>query len=223
MTRCERFEQEGLLLLEQGRRLGEHFEICADCRTARIEYEKLQARIGALGRDEAPPAGWEARVRAALERRKAREWWPQPRFVLAAAAVALVSAAIFFAPRLEPPPPSLAVETQAGHGQTRRGAEVHPDDFLTLTARTGGARHAELRVYLNDAEVVLRCSTEPPCARDGDRLEATLRLHAMGLYQPVLLLSDAAPPIPESGLDADLHDAVNAGARLVMGDEVDVR
>jgi hypothetical protein len=115
------------------------------------------------------------------------------------------------------------VETQTGLGPTRRGAQAHPDDLLKLSARTGGARHAELRVYLNDAEVVLRCSTEPPCVRGDDRLGATMKLRAMGLYQPILLISEKSLPRPESGLDADIRVAVNAGARLVMGTEIEVR
>jgi hypothetical protein len=182
------------------------------------------ARIGALGRDETPPAGWEARVRAALERRRIHEWWSPARLALAAAAaIALTFAAVFLAPRFEPPPPSLIVKTQAGQGPLRRGAQAHPDDLLKLSARTGGARHAELRVYLNDAEVVLRCSTEPPCARDGDRLSAAMTLRAMGLYQPILFVADESLTLPESELDADIRAAVNAGARLVMGNEIEVR
>jgi hypothetical protein len=225
VTRCKRFEQEGLMLLEQGRQLDEHFENCADCQNARVEYERLRARIKALGRDDAPSIGWEERVRAALHCRRTLAWWSPPRLALAAAAaVALVAVATYLAPRFEAPSsPSLVVETQIGRGPLRRGAQVHPDDILRLSARTGGARLAELRVYLNDGEVVLRCTTEPPCVKNGDRLSATLRLSMAGLYQPVLLLSDGSLPQPEADLDKDVRDAVKAGAKLVMGTEVEVR
>src|SRR5687768_6688898 len=41
-TRCDRFEAEALLLLEQGQPLDEHFSSCSDCLEARAAYDRLR-------------------------------------------------------------------------------------------------------------------------------------------------------------------------------------
>jgi len=121
-----------------------------------------------------------------------------------------------------PGPTGLRVEVESS-ASVRRGVEAHPGDLLRLAASTGGDRHAELRVYRNDSELVLRCSTEPPCSRSGGELRAAVVLDGVGRYQPLLVVSGKALPASASDLDADTRAALAAGADVELGTEVVVR
>ena len=229
MSRCNRFETEGLPLLERGLPLDEHFAACPDCLAARAAYERLGAEIAALGADDEPPVGWQARVWERLDQRRERR---RPRWtgwlgwlVPAGVGMAGTSLAALFLIPIRPPaprPPSLHVEVQAG-ATVRRGGEAQPGDLLRLTAVAGGARHAELRVYRNDTELVLRCSTDRPCSRRGDEVRAAVLLDAVGRYQSLLIRSERPLPSSVSGLEKDTSAALAAGADVRLGSEIVVR
>lgn len=227
MTSCNRFETEGLLRLEQGLPLDEHFATCPDCRTAHAAYERLTAALATAGESFEPPPFWENRVWAAIAaRRKQRgtrwvrwSWFLVPAGLAAALLVVL----------LRPVPPakvaSLTLTIEAGPGAVRRGEEAHPGDRLMLRAEVGAVANAELRIYREDSQLILHCSTEPPCERDGAELRVThvLDSRARGTYQTVLLLSDRPLPPPGAGLDGDSAAARRTGAEVVLGAEVQVR
>jgi hypothetical protein len=211
MTDCRRFENEALLLLEQGQPLDEHFSSCPDCLEARAAYDQLRGGLTALGEKGEPPADWQARVWEKIERRKERRrrwtpWWSVP-----VAMAALAALFLLWIPGRTPA--GLRVEIESGT-TVRRGAEAQPGDLLRLAAATGGARHSELRVYRNDTELVLRCSTDSPCS---------VVLDGVGRYQPLLLLSKDPLPAPASDLDADTDAALKAGAEVELGPRIVVR
>jgi hypothetical protein len=228
VSACRRFEDEGLLRLEQGLPLDDHFATCPDCLAERAAYERLREEIatahdGIEGIE--PPPGWQAGVWAAIEKRKAarrrwRGWWL---LVPAAAAALLIAVLLLRPPARTMTQLALAVQIETGAGPVRRGDEAHPGDRLRLRATIGEAPHAELRIYRNDRALVLRCSTGPPCRSGDGTLEAELVLPSIGSYQSLLMTSDR--PLPESGtgLDADVAAAQAAGARATMGDEIEVR
>lgn len=225
MTSCDRFETEGLLHLEQGLSLDDHFATCPDCLEARAAYERLTAALATAGQAHEPPPFWESRVWAAIEARRARRrrswwtWWLVPAGLTAALLVVLV-------PHRPPGDPNLAaleVEVEAGQGTVRRGEEAHPGDRLVLRANAGAAENAELRVYRNDSSLVLQCSIEPPCERAGAELRAALVLDTRGTYQTLLLLAEGPLPTPGAGLDRDASAALAAGAEVVVGTEIQVR
>jgi len=123
---------------------------------------------------------------------------------------------------------SFSVDVSSAQGAVRRGEDAHPGDILQLQAATGNYRYAELRVYFNDSEVVLRCSTEAPCSRDGNILAAALEMSSMGAYQPILFLSDNPLPLPLQfegleGLDQDVGAALEAGASYELAERISVR
>lgn len=223
MTRCDRFETEAVLLLERGLPLDEHFSACPDCLAAQAFYDRLRQRLAAVGEGDQPPVGWQAGVWERIEQRRGRRRWQPWWGLVPAAALAASLAAVLLVRTPEPAPVFLKAEIEAG-SSVQRGEEAKPGDSLRLTASTGGARHAELRVYRNDAELVLRCSTESPCSRKGEDLQATFVLDGIGRYQPLLLFSKS--PLPEAsaqGLDADTGAALAAGAEIEMGEEIVVR
>jgi hypothetical protein len=220
MTRCERFEDEALLLLEQDLPLDEHFSSCPDCRALRASYERLRGAVSGLSEKEGPADGWQARVWERIERRRERRgrwpWWLAP----AAAVAALLALFTVRAPVQGPPGLRVEVESAAS---VRRGVEAHPGDLLRLAATTAGSRHTELRVYRNDSELILSCSTEPPCSRDGGELRAAVVLDGVGRYQSLLLVSGKSLPASASDLETDTRAALAAGADVEMGTEVVVR
>lgn len=229
MIQCQRFEQEALLLLEQGQPLAEHFSSCPDCLEARAAYDRLRGGLSSLGQEDEPPADWQARVWEEIDRRKERRrrwspWWFAPVALAAAAGVA----ALFLIWIPAQKPAGLRIEIEAGT-TVRRGAEAKPGDLLKLAATTGGARHSELRVYRNDTELILRCSTEPPCSRRRGELSASVVLDGIGRYQPLLIFSEEPLPTPPmspntaSDLDSDTDAALNAGADVELGPRIVVR
>ncbi len=220
VTRCDRFEREGLLQLEEGAGLDEHFSTCPDCLAERAVYEELGRRMGSEALGEVPPAGWQARVRAAIARRRSRRRWV---WTMVPAALAASMAVLLLTPSATRSPLALEVGVAPGDLPLRGGAEAQPGSRLTLRATTGGARYAELRVYFNDGEVALRCSSEPPCRRGGEVIEASLVLSSIGSYLPLLLVSDAPLPAPSSGADQDAGAAIAAGGRVEVGREIRVR
>lgn len=226
MSPCDRFETEGLLLLEQGLPLDEHFVTCPDCRAAQAAYEQLAAEIAALGAGDEPPVGWQARVWQGLDQRRERRrprWTGWRGWIVPVGVGVAASLAVFFLLRPSGPQPvSLRAEVEAGT-TVRRGGEAQAGDLLRLTATAGGARHAELRVYRNDTELVLRCSTDRPCSRRGDEVRAAVLLDTVGRYQPLLLRGERPLPPPVSDLEKDTRAALAAGADVKLGSEIVVR
>lgn len=227
MMGCQRFEEEALLLLEQGQPLDEHFSSCPDCLEARAAYERLRGGLISLGREDEPSADWQARVWEQIERRKERRrrwtpWWSVPVGITGLAALA----ALFLLWIPGRTPAGLRTEIESGT-TVRRGTPgeqlAQPGDLLRLAATTGGARHSELRVYRNDTELVLRCSTEPPCSRRRGELSAAVVLDGVGRYQPLLIFSEEPLPDAASDLDADTDAALTAGAEVELGPRVVVR
>ncbi len=227
MSRCDRFETEAVLLLERGLPLGEHFSACPDCLATQSFYGRLRQRLAAVGEEDQPPVGWQAGVWERIEqrqgRRRWRPWWGLVPAVLGASLAASLAAVLLVRTPEPAAPVFLSAQIEAGPS-VQRGEEAKPGDSLRLKASTGGALHAELRVYRNDAELVLRCSTESPCSRKEDDLQATVVLDGIGRYQPLLLFSKS--PLPKAsthGLDADTEAALAAGAEIELGKEIVVR
>jgi len=222
-TGCDRFETEALLLLEQGQPLDDHFSSCPDCLEARAAYDRLRGGLSSLGKEDEPAPDWQARVWEKIEKRKERRrrwspWWIAPVGITGLAALA----ALFLIWIPGQTPAGLRIEIEAGT-TVRRGAEAQPGDLLRLAATTGGARHSELRVYRNDTELILRCSTEPPCSRRRGKLTASVVLDGVGRYQPLLIFSEKPLPDVASDLDTDTDAALTAGADVELGPRVVVR
>ncbi|HKH45312.1 MAG TPA: hypothetical protein VKM72_11655 [Thermoanaerobaculia bacterium] len=219
VTRCERFETEGLILLERGERLDGHFATCPDCREARAAYELLREQIAEAGADDEPPADWQARVRERIEQRRRRPLWG---WVLAPLGAAALAAALFFAVPRIPTAPSLTQEIAPG-AAVHRSASAAPGDRLVLRAETAGAPHGELRVYRNGRDLLLRCPGDSSCRREGSELRVTWTLPSAGTYQAVLVLDDEPLLAPAKSLDADAGAAFAQGAQVLLGDEISVR
>ena len=218
MNGCDRFEREGLALLERDLPLDEHFENCPDCIAARETYSRLRGMLDDSAPLETPREGWEERVRSRMAQPE-RGGRKRIRWVAVAAAII---AAAFLVPWMFQPngeAPRLTFEIERGDRPARRGEVLHPGDRLILQADTGAASHAELRVYHDDTELILRCSDSPPCVLRGTRLSATLVLEQLGIFQPVLITSEQPIPPPAGTLDEDAAAVLSQGGRVVLLEE----
>lgn len=233
---CGRFEAEALLAFERGDALDPHFDTCPDCAGAKGKYEWLRRELAAVDEGIEEPAGLEARVwarialQAPAERASlgtgARAWIARmaPARLLRsglAGALAVGLAAFFLWPRPAAVPlaPSLAMDIVNG-AVVVRGRSAQPGNVLRLLATTGTSKYAEVRVYRAE-NLVLHCSSEPPCRREGDRIEVDAPIKAPGRHELILLLSDAPLPKPQSGFDADMEAAAKAGAQIIAAAPVE--
>jgi hypothetical protein len=224
MSVCERFEREGLLRLERGEPLDPHFDRCDDCRDARARYREVVRAIAGSAAKLTPPRDFEARVFAAIARRRtaARLRWP-----IAVGAgllsAALVLALLWRADR-DPDRPALAlVQSIERSAATRpvRGESAAPGDLLHLRLAGGPA---ELRVYREGGGLVHRCADAPACALEGNGVATSVRLDVRGDYQAIAIpLAGAALPAATGDLDADLAALEAAGARVLRAPAVQVR
>lgn len=228
---CDRFEHEGLELLERGEPLADHFETCPDCLAARRLYERLVTGLAEMPGQSAP-GPWQARVWAEVARRGDRSrgrWWSWRRAGLPAgllaAAVALFLMVWNQGPSLESPSSRVTFEAEwVPHlVAERRGGDARPGDSLRLRASLGGEVEVELRLYRDDLELSAQCSDQPPCHRDGKDLEASFPLAVRGTYQPILLFSNEPLPPGTGDLDADLGAAFESGARVELAPAITVR
>lgn len=235
MTACTRFEQEGLLALERGEPLDPHFETCEDCLRVRAAHRVLASRLAALGAEDRPPAGYEARIlaRIAAERRAepptaSRPWrvWPLVSAVAAAAVLAVWLA--HGSDESSPGPslrPSLVVDvaaSQAGSVMRGRGS-AKPGDRLLVHAATGGLPHAELRVWQVGEGLLVRCSDGPPCRRSAGAIDADLVVATRGDYEVILVVSERGLAAPRRSLEEDVVALEAAGAHLERGERILVR
>jgi hypothetical protein len=237
VTDCRRFETEGLLALQQGRPLDEHFRTCADCRTALAAHERLQRELSSLEPHE-PRAGWEGRVWAQIDRpvptRARTPWRP-----LAVASLAAAATIVLLLRSAVPPVSSPGLVIQVEEGQGRRGASapllptpalrsvesltgpLPLGSRLVVSASTGTARFAELRVYRNEADLIVQTTLSAGCAEPRD-VRVVLLLDAVGRYRTALLTSNHSLPAPAGSVDAD-YATRPAGVEMVVAAEVGVR
>lgn len=216
---CERFDAEFAERLELGEPVDPHVASCADCSRAYAAHQRIVRSLRDAGA-ATPREGWESSVFAEIDR-------PQrPRYRWAGAAVAACLAAgalLTLRPQAkESNDASVITELIAGHGQSLRGAGAQPGDKLRVRASTGGAPYAELRVYREDRELLLRCPG-PGCSSDGRQLSGELVLPSAGAYQAVLATSTSAPlPSPSGTFAEDSRRLVAAGARVQLAPVVRV-
>ena len=176
---CERYWQDGVLLVEQGQR-DPHRDECADCRAAHAAREDMVRAMPALGASGAGDPDWQMKVWSRIARHEAqrarRSYW-----IGGGAAVVCAAAAVWLLLFRGPTPAQVAgagsMEGGAGDGDRPR-MEIVPGRLAlrspSTSARVGDrirvlvARGGEVRVYRAN-RLVLRCPAQqvrPGCAPD---------------------------------------------------------
>lgn len=217
---CERYWQEGVLLVEQGRR-DPHRDRCADCRSAHAAREEIVRAMPALGAGRTGDPGWQMKVWSRIARREGQRARRSVWFgggmaaVCAAAAVWLL---LFRAPATVHVATTVSPAAVAPTSDRPRIEIVSGELAMRSTSARVGDRvrvsiagNGEVRVYRAD-RLVLRCpahEARPGCTPDPLGLVAEAVLATAGDYQLMLLPTRTAEPV--GTLDKDLAAVVNAG------------
>jgi hypothetical protein len=165
---------------------------------------RIERAIPKVGADLAPPAGWEARVRAAIAPRR-RRWWLVA--IPAAAAIAVAIILLIALRGTDKARPTFAVTIERG-GAVMRGDTAKVGDRIVAVAPA--SPNAALWIY-RDGDLVLACP-DVNCTRSGDRWTATHVFEAMGRYRVVFLTASSPIPAPTGRYDSDVGAALAAGA-----------
>ncbi|HEX7843766.1 MAG TPA: hypothetical protein VF469_40105 [Kofleriaceae bacterium] len=188
--------------------------------------DRIEAALAQLGAEHEPPEGWEARVLAAVraEQQPRRPWWriAVPALTLATAAGIAV---LIWWPRAPSPGPLAFVvvaesPTQvrgAQRGPTRvrgEGVEARVVGDVVHATVSGGAGRRAIRVYRNEAELVIACPGSSACRVSRDRITVDLTLDKVGLYTVVAIASEEALPAMPGIYNADTAAAIRAKATL---------
>ena len=219
---CERFEREGMSRWDEGTPPDEHESGCPDCQRARAAHDGLVRRIAALPQRE-PPAGWEQRVleRVAAGSGESVAGRRTLRWFLLAAGVAAACVAVALSLRSSDEPLALSHSVLAG-APTRRADSPVVGDRLRVHAATGSARHAELRLYRGERQLLLRCPGDARCQVGAQTIDVEIEFVARGRYRALLLFGEGLLPEPAGSIDDDARAAQAAGAETRLDLPVDV-
>jgi hypothetical protein len=204
-TGCDRFDARELLRQERGEPPDPHQGTCAECQQRLARTEALRQALGQIPIEKSTTS-WEQAVwgRIATGGRKPqrRRLWVGLPVLLAVAGVILLVRSPGRSP--DGTAPVLALAFEAGPERLRSGGPA-VGATVVVDGTTVQHEHAELRIYRDDAGLLLRCSTEPPCQRRDGRLGARFTIPAIGRYRVLLLQAPVPLPAPGSdGYDRDV-------------------
>lgn len=223
MTKCTRFEDEGLLALELGEALSEHFSTCTECVQARKTYQTLIIAIADMDANDAPADNWQQEVLQSIgESEKTSAGKTFPSMAKIAASIAVLAIAALLVLQLERVPDSSEelVALVVDGDTIYRGVDAKVGDSLQLSFGKSKAPYSELRVY-RDNRIYHHCDLV--CIEKNRALRETIVIDAIGEYQSVLIQSDEAIPLPAKILDTDILLAREQGAKVVMAKIIIVR
>jgi hypothetical protein len=199
-TDCDRFDARELLRQERGEPPDPHLGTCAVCQQRLARTEALRRALGQIPIVKSTTS-WEQAVWGKIatggRRPQRRRLWVGLPVLLAAAGVILLVRSQGRSP-VEGTAPVLALAFEAGPERLRSGG---PAVGATVVVDGTAVQHdhAELRIYRDDAGLLLRCSTEPPCQRRDGRLGARFTIPAIGRYRVLLLQAPVPLPPPGTG------------------------
>jgi hypothetical protein len=210
MTGCGYLERSGLAADPAAAMADVHVASCARCRRAVAAMAWIADAVPRLVARDQPPAGWEARVLAAIAPpapvpvRGWRRWLAAPAVAVAAAAGALLAVGGRGAPAL-----ALAVAVEPGPVAMRGDASI--GDVVHVTGG-GGGPHRALWIYRDGRHVELACPGAAGCKVGDGRIVATFSPRVAARFDIVLLASEQPIPVPTSSLDESVSAAMRAGA-----------
>lgn len=225
MMRCDRFEREGALALERSESLEAHFTECRDCREALEARRKIIGSIEAMSK-AAPRDGWEAGVWARIDRAEDGGTWSKRRIVASLAFAASIAAAILSARSISWPQrgqPGLEIILHERPASLLRSADPQVGESWLFRATGAASARADLRIYFNSREMLMRCAEDRPCKVSGDDLELVLRLEAAGSYRAVLFSGSQLPVAVTGMFETDVARGLKDGAEVLIGTPMEAR
>jgi len=175
---------------------------------------RIETALRALGAEQRPPPGWEARVLASARPSAWRRWWAsrEAAFTGALAAAAVLAIVVVWRPwHRADAPPELAVLVDAGGDGAVRGQAVHVGDVVRAAARHGPG-HRAIWIYREPDQLVAACPGGPGCTGEGGALSAAFTVDVVGTYTVVALWSARPIAAPSGTRDEALAAAERGGA-----------
>jgi hypothetical protein len=191
-------------------------------------HDRLIALIEQLPIEPAPDLV-RARTLQAIEAADAAEVAARRRRKLAIGALGIAAAAaVLFLILRQPRRDQVVARLEAPTVQFRspghpRGSSRAVGDIATLRG-VGGA--SELRLYLDDDRIVIRCPGDPGCSVDTTgavrAIVAEVTLALPGRYRSLILRGEPVPP-PTGRLDDDVAAAIRAHVEVMAGPPFEVQ
>jgi len=245
---CNRFEEEAMLLIEQGKDLSDHFHECDDCVVARRKYESL-AKLLASQVINQPNESWKDEVRKkmkAIKKRSGRKssssgkskvkdktsshgrkptipWYGS---LAASVAVIAITAGIFSKSffSTQSGSQSLAVSVISSE-QNYRGTDAKIGDKLNLELKVNDPENIVVRLYL-DGQPYFSCGATQACNLVDKKLSTPIKISALGQYQAVVFMNKKAADkteLPYISIDHDVLAASDIGTEVLISDPIKVR
>ena len=176
-------------------------------------HERIEAALARLGAEHEPPAGWEARVLAAVRAEPPRRpWWRIAVPALALATAAAIAVFLWF-PRPRPLELAVVARTPGPVLMLGEGVEERAVGDVAHVTASGGAGWRAIRVYRNETELVMTCPGNQACRTSRDGIALDVPLDKVGDYMIVAIASKDALVMPGT-YDADTAAAIQAKAAL---------
>ena len=220
MNECKRFEEEGLLIVEQGGVLNEHFNNCEICLAEKAKYEKLKQILKLYNSDKRPLTGWEDAV--LKSRIHTRQQIRLPRYIPALASGIILFAIGFYFSTIHDVTDikgSLKVELVAGE-EKYRGTKANIGDKLIVKA-TSRQFYFDIVIY-RDGRFVTHCNGSVDCIQSEKEATFQYSFNAIGVFQVILLESQKPLVIDFSSLDSDMSIVRKQGGDMVFSKRIGV-
>lgn len=182
------------------------------------QIKRIEAALAQLGSEHQPPAGWQARVLAAVAAppRRRRPWWHVAMPAMLAAAALLIVLGLLIPPRGKKDmawthDEQLVASIEPGPVTRTRGDSYAPGDTAHLKWPSN-RRYRDVWVYRNE-KLLFRCQDNPACNMGPELIQIDLRFDDLGQYKILAIASDTEIPAPSGEYDTD-RASVNANATL---------
>ncbi len=242
MSQCTRFETEGLLSLEKGHRLDEHFNSCKACAKEKDKYQALKSMISSAGAGSKPDPNWQAEVLSSIKNAKSSKTRNSVylKYAMIAASFIMVSVIAFiFTQNMTPSSESPLLVTVVAGEKVYRGNTATIGDSLAITFSMSNSKFNQLAVY-RDGRPFFSCSNQH-CTFDtkkyskkdailldtekidNNSIKVVTTLAAIGDYQTILIKSDQPIEFNASSFDQDALKARELGTKVIVGTSIHVR
>jgi len=226
MRSCNRFETEGLIILQKGGQLDEHFSTCQSCVDAKQKYAALEQFIKAADSTTKPAEGWQQQVLESVGKpnKVEQSFWLKG-IAAGFATIMVIGLLVNQFSSHTPPPGSLEIMI-ASSDQVYRGTatnnEAKTGDFMELTAYPQNLGSLQIRVY-RDGQLYDSCGATQPCRLNKRTASLRVEMKSQGEYTTLMTESNKEIIFIKNNLDLDVLLAHDLSAEVTVSDSINVR
>lgn len=226
MINCTRFENEGLIALEQGLSLDIHFSTCEVCIEEQRKYTELKSMLHSTLKPDSLTLDWQQNVLDQIRAQPAtskvsnrKRWFGS--LAAGMAAIGVLSILLLQAPDNERS--KILQQQLVTSDKLYRGDDANVGDELRITSPQSTFKFTQIRVYRN-GRPFFSCGSEQTCEIDkqSNTVKASIKLSAVGEYQTVLIRSNQKLNVSNKNLDLDVLTARKFEAQVMLAKPVSV-